>query len=88
MFILRLRGRTDFGTTFLEVLRRYAVSLTAVGSTLELVSVSDRVFEQLEIAGVTQVIDADDVYLGDERVGATLLRAHADAVAWVGTRRV
>ena len=84
--ILRLRGRTDFGTTFMDVLRRYAITLTAADSKLKLVSVSDRVFEQLEIAGVTDVIGADDVYLGDERVGATLSLAYGDALEWVGSQ--
>jgi sulfate permease, SulP family len=85
--ILRLRGRTDFGTTFMDVLHRYAVALTTVGSKLTLVSVSDRVFEQLQVAGVTEVIGADDIYPGDERVGATVMRAHADAVEWVRSQR-
>jgi sulfate permease, SulP family len=85
--ILRLRGRTDFGTTFMDVLHRYATALTAAGSKLVLVSVSDRVLEQLNVAGVTEVIGADDLYLGDERVGATLARAHADALVWTGLQR-
>lgn len=85
--ILRLRGRTDFGTTFMDVLHRYATSLAAVGSRLKLVSVNDRMLEQLEVAGVTDVIGADDVYLGDERVGTTLTRAHEDALAWVRSQR-
>jgi sulfate permease, SulP family len=71
----------------MQVLQRYATALAAAGSKLKLVSISDRVLEQLEVAGVTGVLDADDLYPGDERVGATLARAHADAVAWVGSRR-
>ena len=81
--IMRLRGRTDFGTTFMDVLHRYATALTATNSKLMLVSVSDRVLEQLTVAGVTDVVAADDLYLGDERIGATLARAYGDAVAWV-----
>jgi hypothetical protein len=35
--ILRLRRRSDLGTTFMEVVRRYAVALAAVDSKLVLV---------------------------------------------------
>ena len=81
--ILRLRGRTDLGTTFMDVLHRYATALAAADSKLVLSSVSDHVLEQLRIAGVTDVIAAEDLYPGDERVGATLTRVHRDALAWV-----
>jgi sulfate permease, SulP family len=85
--ILRLRGRTDLGTTFMDVLHRYATALASADSKLVLASVSDRVLEQLEVARVTDVVDAGDLYLGDERVGATLQRAHDDALSWIESRR-
>ena len=81
--ILRLRGRSDLGTTFMDVLHRYAESLAGVGSKLMIVSANDRIIEQLAVTGITDIIGADGVYPGDERVGATLRRAHADAQAWV-----
>jgi SulP family sulfate permease len=84
--ILRLRGRADLGTTFMDVLNRYATALAAADSKLVLSSVSDRVMEQLRIAKVTDIVDADDLYRGDERVGATLQRAHDDALIWVASR--
>ena len=85
--ILRLRGRTDLGTTFMDVLHRYASALASADSQLVLASVSDRVLEQLQVARVTDVVDAEDLYLGDERVGANLQRAHDDAPAWIESRR-
>ena len=81
--ILRLRGRTDLGTTFMDVLRRYAEALTAVGSKLVIVSASERIQEQLRVTGVTDLIAPQDIYAGDERVGATLKRAYADATFWI-----
>ena len=81
--ILRLRGRTDLGTTFMDVLRRYAQALTAAGSKLVIVSASERIQEQLRVTGVTDLISPQDIYVGDERVGATLKRAYADATAWI-----
>ena len=81
--ILRLRGRTDLGTTFMDVLRRYAQALTAAGSKLVIVSASERIQEQLRVTGVTDLITPENIYAGDERVGATLKRAYADATAWI-----
>ena len=81
--ILRLRGRTDLGTTFMDVLRRYAQALMATGSKLVIVSASERIQEQLRVTGVTDLIAPENIYTGDERVGATLKRAYADATAWI-----
>ena len=85
--ILRLRGRSDLGTTFMDVLRRYARSLAAVDSKLVIVSTNERIDEQLAVTGIIDVIGSDNVYRGDERVGATLKVAHADAVTWVVAHR-
>ena len=81
--ILRLRGRTDLGTTFMDILRRYAQTLKATGSKLVIVSASERIQEQLRVTGVTDLIAPENIYTGDERVGATLKRAYADATAWI-----
>ena len=85
--ILRLRGRSDLGTTFMDVLRRYAEGLAAVDSKLVLVSTNDTIEEQIGVAGITDVIGPENVYRGSERVGASLERAQADAVAWVEANR-
>lgn len=80
--ILRLRGRSDLGTTVMDVLYRYAQTLSAAGSKLVIVSASEHITEQLRVAGVTGLISSAGIYAGDERVGATLRRAYADALAW------
>jgi sulfate permease, SulP family len=85
--ILRLRGRTDLGSTFMDVLRRYAQGLAALGSKLVIVSASEPIQEQLKVTGITGVIGPENVYAGDERVGATLKHAHAEAVAWIEARQ-
>jgi sulfate permease, SulP family len=85
--VLRLRGRSDLGTTFMDVVRRYAESLAAVGSKLVIVSAGEQITEQLEVNGVTAVIGAENVLPGDERIGATLRHAHAEALVWVEERR-
>ena len=85
--ILRLRGRTDLGTTFMDVLLRYAQSLAAVGSKLVVVSTNERIDEQLGVTGITAVIGAENIYAGDHRVGAAIRRAYDDALAWVAEKR-
>ena len=85
--ILRLRGRTDLGTTFMNVLQRYTQVLTASSSKLVIISASERIQEQLRVTGVTDLIPPQDIYTGDERVGATLKRAYADATAWIEHNR-
>src|SRR6266516_133402 len=79
--ILRLRGRTDLGTTFTGVLERYARGLVAVDSKLVIVSAGEQVREQLRVTGVTDVVAPENIYTGNERIGATLKRAYTDATA-------
>jgi len=81
--ILRLRGRSDLGTTFMGVLERYARTLAASQSKLVIVSAGQQVQEQLRVTGVTDAVGQENIYTGDERIGATLKRAYADATAWV-----
>lgn len=88
--ILRLRGRTELGSTFIDGLARYAQALDAVESRLVIVSANERIEEQLTVSGITDVIGPDGVYTSDDRVGAAIDQAHADAVAWIagqGSRR-
>jgi len=85
--VLRLRGRSDLGTTFMDVLYRYAQNLAAVGSKLVVVSTNERIEEQLEVTGLAALIGAENVYRGDERVGAAIERAQVDATAWVEAHR-
>jgi SulP family sulfate permease len=85
--ILRLRGRSDLGTTFMDVVLRYAHALDEVGSRLMIVSTNPDIDAQLTVAGIVTVIGADGIYPGDERVGAATEQAEADARAWVASRR-
>lgn len=81
--ILRLRGHTDLGTTFVDVLARYASELAAAGSRLLIVSVDRRVLPQLRAGGVLDLIGDESVYRGDARVGAAVARARSEAQAWI-----
>ncbi len=85
--ILRLRGRSDLGTTFMDVLARYAGELEAVGSKLVLVSADERLNEQFDVTGVSDAVGGENIYPTDERVGATVARAVAEATAWIEDNR-
>jgi SulP family sulfate permease len=81
--ILRLRGRTDLGSTFMDVLLRYAEELNAVDSKLVIISADERIHEQLAVTRVTAAVGSENIYTSDEWVGSTLKRAYADAITWV-----
>lgn len=81
--ILRLRGKNDLGSTLMDVLDRYAMALAAVDSKLVLVSVSDRIQEQLTVTGVTATVGTDNIYTSDEWLGETVKRAYRDAQDWI-----
>jgi SulP family sulfate permease len=81
--ILRLRGRSDLGTTFMDVLRRYAQALAAADSRLMIVSTTPEIEEQLRVTGITEVVGPHGIYRGDHRVGAATAEAERDARAWI-----
>ena len=81
--ILRLRGRSDLGSTFMDVLRRYAEELIAADSKLVIISGDDRVHDQLAVTRVTAAVGSENLYTSDEWVGATLKRAYVESVQWV-----
>jgi SulP family sulfate permease len=81
--VLRLRGRTDLGSTFMDVLLRYAEALRDHDSKLILVSADENVHEQLAVGRVTSVVGSQNIYTSDEWVGRTFKQAYRDAVEWV-----
>jgi SulP family sulfate permease len=81
--ILRLRGRSDLGSTFMDVLLKYATALRDRDSNLILVSEDENMHEQLVVAGVADVVGDENIYTSDEWVGKTIKRAYRDAVARV-----
>ncbi len=84
--IIRLRGKSDLGLTFMEVLYRYASSLMEANSKLVLVYAHDRVHDQLQATGVADLLGAENIYESDEWLGATVVRAHKEATTWVRSR--
>jgi sulfate permease, SulP family len=68
-------------------IHRYAQGLATLGSKLVIVSANQRIQEQLAVTRITDLIGSENLYSGDERVGATVKRAHADALAWIEANR-
>ncbi|HET8930443.1 MAG TPA: SulP family inorganic anion transporter [Acidimicrobiales bacterium] len=85
--LLRLRGRSDLGVTFIEVLRRYSHALQQVGSRLMIVSVGEKVLAELAATGGIDDIGDLSIYRERARVGSATERAQAEARAWVDARR-
>ncbi|MGI9609297.1 MAG: SulP family inorganic anion transporter [Acidimicrobiia bacterium] len=85
--ILRLRGRSDVGTTFMDVLYRYGEALNDVGSRLVIVSASEHLLEQLTVTGVNDVVGEDGIYMTERKLGAALVSAYNDGQAWILANR-
>ncbi len=86
--VLRLRGRTDLGSTFMDVLLRYAEALRDHDSKLILVSADENIHEQLAVGRVTSVVGSQNIYTSDEWVGRTFKQAYRDASEWVDAHDV
>ncbi|MEA1903024.1 MAG: SulP family inorganic anion transporter, partial [Actinomycetota bacterium] len=81
--ILRLRGRDDLGSTFADVLLRYAEELDDADSKLVIVTESSNIHEQLAVARVTNLIGEENIYASSEWVGRSAGQAYHDATRWV-----
>jgi SulP family sulfate permease len=86
VIIVRLRGRTDLGSTLTETLGRYARTLHAVDSKLVIVTDNDRVLGQLATTGVLETVGDENIYRSDEWLGRTARRAHDEARRWVAAQ--
>jgi SulP family sulfate permease len=84
--ILRLRGREDLGSTFTDVLLRYAETLDDAASKLVIVADSANVHEQLDVARVTRVVGEKNIYASSKWVGESAGQAYDDATAWIESR--
>jgi sulfate permease, SulP family len=81
--ILGLRGETDLGSTFLEVIARYAEALRRQEGRLMLAGVAPSVEVQLERTGQLHKLGRNNIFLVDERVGKALQEAVDAAERWI-----
>ena len=84
--ILVLRGETELGSTFLEVVARYMEALRGQGSRLMLSGVEPSVQMQLERTGQLKAIGRENIFMADERVGQALQEALDAAERWIAAQ--
>jgi sulfate permease, SulP family len=84
--ILTLRGQTDVGSTFLNVLTRYAEQLAGRDSLLMLAGVEPYVLTQMERTGVLHAIGRKNIFPASEGVGEALLQAMEAGEAWIAAQ--
>ena len=84
--ILRLRGRSQIGSTFIQVLERYAQQLQANGGKLMLAGVSEHVMEQLVKTETFETIPQEDVFLAKDTLGRATLDAMTAAELWLAEK--
>lgn len=81
--IINLRSSTDLGSTFLQVLDRYATDLQTHDSVLMLAGVRAEVVVQLEKTGLMQKIGRANVFVEEDVIGQSVLAAWDKAEQWV-----
>jgi sulfate permease, SulP family len=84
--ILVLRGEKDLGSTFLEVITRYAGALREQQSRLMLAGVDPYIRVQMERTGVLRKLGRENVFLVEERVGQSLQDAVEAAEQWIAAQ--
>jgi SulP family sulfate permease len=85
--VLRLRGRTSLGATFIAVLADYAKRLDAVGGRLYLSGVDEPLFDLLERTGQVNADGPVEAFPATPVVGEATAAAEADAAAWLISHR-
>jgi SulP family sulfate permease len=81
--ILHLQGEDDLGSTFLEILDRYATSLKERESKLILSAVSELVEKQLNETGMAKSIGRENIFRFTGRIGESAIAAYDAAEKWL-----
>ena len=81
--ILNLRSSGDLGSTFLQVLDRYAGELQQQDSKLMLAGVVPQVVIQLENTGLMRKIGRENVFVEEKVIGQSVLAALEQAEKWI-----
>jgi len=81
--ILNLRQRSELGSTFLGVLKRYAEELQEHHSRLVLVEVGEETMTQFEKTGYIDVFGLDNIFPATKRVFQSIREAQHEAGKWI-----
>jgi SulP family sulfate permease len=85
--ILVLRDKKDVGSTFLNVVARYAGALRRLESKLMLAGVDPDVVAQMERTGIVRDIGRENLFQATQDVGEALMQAVAAAESWIGEKQ-
>jgi len=86
--ILNLRQRSELGSTFLGVLKRYAEELQERQSRLVLVEVGRETMTQFEKTGYIDIFDLDNIFPATERVFESMREAQHEARKWIKEQKM
>jgi len=81
--VLRLRDRTDVGSTFLGVIERYRTEIEAVGGILLLAGVGPELRDQLERTGILAAVGEDNVCEAQPTLTSSVSVAADAAERWL-----
>lgn len=84
--IVRLRGIDQIGLSHVDVLRRFAAQLREVDGALKVVAAEAAVIARLDAGGLAGDIGPENIYKGNEWIGATVRRAYDDAAREIEAR--
>jgi sulfate permease, SulP family len=85
--ILVLRDKRNVGSTFLNVVARYAGALRRQKSKLMLAGVDPNVVAQMERTGIVQDIGRENLFQATQDIGQALVQAVAAAESWIGEKQ-
>jgi len=83
--IVRLRGRSEVGSTFLAVLERYRQGVDAAGGLLMLAGVGPQLAEQLDRTGMRDRLGADCIFEAQPALTASVKAAVAAGEKWLAS---
>jgi SulP family sulfate permease len=85
--ILRLRGRTALGATFVVVVKQYALRVADAGGRLFLAGVDRDLVDQLHRTGVDDVVLRARIFEATAIVGESSDAAYTAAETWLAAKR-
>ena len=83
--IVRLRGRSEVGSTFLAVLERYRQGVDAAGGLLMLAGVGPQLAAQLDRTGMRDRLGADRIFEAQPTLTASVKAAVAAGEKWLAS---
>jgi len=81
--IFRMHGRSHVGSTFIQIVERYAKRIQVGGGKLLLSGVSQNVYDQLARTETFETIPESDVFLAEKILGNSTKQAMVAANAWL-----